>query len=209
MQPSAGVTDHAFIPHAFLRFIVLHPALHTKAGVPENARFANFVRGPLTVFDYLTELIRFSSKRYLGHSPAGGAMIVVLLIMISATAITGTANLAADERTGPLAGFIAKVERPPRVPGQRRPPLVMKQVHEAVANLTLAFVVFHLLGVGLASLVHRENLINAMITGRKRRSKVGRETPTIVGLRPINTGEASLAGNTARREAFYRLGVRP
>jgi hypothetical protein len=45
-------------------------------------------------------------------------MIVVLLIMIGGKAITGMANLAADEGTGPLAGFIAKVERPPRVPAR-------------------------------------------------------------------------------------------
>jgi cytochrome b len=64
------------------------------------------------VFDYLAGLIRFSSKRYLGHSPAGGAMIVALLIMIAATVVTGMANLAADQGTGPLSGLIAKVERP-------------------------------------------------------------------------------------------------
>jgi cytochrome b len=83
---------------------------------PESARFVSFVRGPGAVFDYLAGLIRFSSKRYLGHSPAGGAMIVALLIMIAATAVTGMANLAADQGTGPLSGVIAKVERLPRVP---------------------------------------------------------------------------------------------
>jgi len=61
---------------------------------------------------------RFSSRRYIGRSPAGAAMMIALLIMVSATA----ANLAANEGTGPFAGFVAKVERPARVPGQRRPP---------------------------------------------------------------------------------------
>src|SRR5579864_866881 len=41
---------------------------------PEHARFVSFVRGPRAVFGYLADLIRFSSKRFLGHSPAGGAM---------------------------------------------------------------------------------------------------------------------------------------
>jgi cytochrome b len=135
---------------------------------PENARFVNFVRGPRAVFDYLAGLIRFSSKRYLGHSPAGGAMIVALLIMIAATVGTGMANLAADRGEGPMAGVVAKVERPPRVPGQRRPQLLMKQVHETVANVTLVFVVLHVFGIALASFAHRENLVRAMITGQKR-----------------------------------------
>jgi cytochrome b len=135
---------------------------------PENGRFVSFVRGPRMVFDYLAGLVRFSSKRYLGHSPAGGAMIVALLIMIAATVGTGMANLAADRGEGPLSGVVAKVERTARVPGQRRPPLLMKQVHETVANITLVLVVLHVFGVALASFAHRENLVGAMITGRKR-----------------------------------------
>jgi cytochrome b len=135
---------------------------------PGNARFATFVRGPAEVFGYLGALARFSSKRYLGHSPAGGAMIVALLVMVAVTAVTGFANQAQDLGTGPLSGVIAKVERPPRVPGQRRPPLLSKEVHETAANITLLLVVLHLGGVALASLAHRENLVASMVTGRKR-----------------------------------------
>ena len=135
---------------------------------PEPARFASFVRGPTEVLGYLGGLVRFSSRRYLGHSPAGGAMVVALLFMVAATVATGFVNLAQDEGAGPLAGVIAKVERPPRVPGQRRPPLLSKQVHETVANITLLLVVLHLGGVALASVAHKENLVAAMFTGRKR-----------------------------------------
>jgi cytochrome b len=135
---------------------------------PENARFVGFVRGPRLIFDYLAGLVRLSSKRYLGHSPAGGAMIVALLCMIAATTATGIITLAADRGTGPLSGVVVKVERPPRIPGQRRPPLFMKEVHEILANVTFGLVLLHVAGVFLASFAHRENLVTAMITGRKR-----------------------------------------
>jgi cytochrome b len=164
-------TDEPLWMHTWLGYLALAlVVLRIVWGFvgPEHARFVSFVRGPQLVFDYLAGLVRFSSQRYLGHSPAGGAMIVALLIMIAATAGTGMANLAADRGEGPLASVIAKVERPPRVPGQRRPPLLMKQVHETVANITIALVVLHVLGVALASFAHRESLVRAMITGRKR-----------------------------------------
>lgn len=133
---------------------------------PEHARFVNFVRGPRIVIGYLAGLIRFSSRRYLGHSPAGGAMIIALLVMIVVTTGTGMANLAAEQGEGPLASVIAKVEPQP---GHRHPELFIREVHETAANITLALVVLHVCGVLLASFAHRENLVLAMITGRKRR----------------------------------------
>jgi len=43
----------------------------------------------------------------------------------------------------------------------------MEDVHEAVADLVLAFVLFHIAGVLVSSLVHGENLVRAMINGKK------------------------------------------
>jgi cytochrome b len=135
---------------------------------PTHARFVSFLTGPRSVFDYLAGLVRFSSKRYLGHSPAGGAMIVALLVMIATTAGTGMATLAAAEGQGPLSSVITKVVRPPQEPGHQRPPLPIREVHQVLANVTIALVVLHVVGVVLASFAHHENLARSMITGRKR-----------------------------------------
>src|SRR6516165_12579324 len=131
---------------------------------PDYARFTSFVRGPRVAFGYFTDLIRFSSKRYLGHSPAGAVMIIALLIMVAVTAVTGMASLAATRGEGPFAGFITKVERANA--GDEE--LFIEEVHETAANITMVLVLLHIAGVALASFAHRENLVAAMITGRKR-----------------------------------------
>ena len=132
---------------------------------PDYARFASFVRGPRLTFGYFSDLIRFSSKRYLGHSPAGAVMMIALLVMVAVTAVTGMASLAATRGEGPLAGVITKVERANTEEDQE---LLIEEIHETAANVTMVLVLLHIVGVALASFAHRENLVAAMITGRKR-----------------------------------------
>ena len=56
---------------------------------PRHARFSNFVRSPGEVLAYLRDAALFRAPRYLGHNPAGGAMILALLVMLIGTGITG------------------------------------------------------------------------------------------------------------------------
>ena len=110
---------------------------------PKHARFTDFVCRPRAALDHLRELMTFRARRYLGHSPAGGAMVVILFAMLLLTVASGMAALGREEG-------------------------VMTGLHELFANATLFLVVAHVGGVLLASLVHRENLVRAMITGKKR-----------------------------------------
>lgn len=125
------------------------------------ARFSDFVRPPAEVRAYLMDILRFRARRYLGHNPAGGAMIVALLVTVALTGLSGLALYGAQEFAGPLApamrGLSASTAH------------ALEDVHEVLANLTLTLVILHLGGVVFSSLAHRENLIGAMINGYKRR----------------------------------------
>ena len=139
---------------------------------PRHARFASFVKGPRQVLAYLRDLATGRSARHLGHSPAGGAMTVALLAALAATAVTGMGTLAAEEGRGPLAGIVASESAGPGSrddeAGEQEGAEAWEEVHEVAANLTLALVVLHLVGVAAASLAHGENLPRAMVNGRKR-----------------------------------------
>ncbi len=56
-----------------------------------HARFNDFVWRPSAVLAYIRDAIRFRAKRYLGHNPAGGAMVLALLMAVAATGATGYA----------------------------------------------------------------------------------------------------------------------
>jgi len=124
---------------------------------PPHARFSDFVYAPATDFRYVRDLLLFKAKRYLGHSPGGGAMVVVLLVFLAATVATGLVVYGGDQQAGPLAGMFTKDT------GE-----AVEEVHELIANITLALVLVHVAAVVLASFVHRENLARAMVTGYKR-----------------------------------------
>jgi cytochrome b len=123
-----------------------------------HARFSDFVYAPATAFAYVRELLRFRGARYLGHSPGGGYMVIVLLIFLAATVVTGLIVYGGDQQAGPLAGMFSKNFAES-----------FEDVHEVIANITLALIFFHVSAVVLASFVHRENLARAMVTGYKRR----------------------------------------
>ena len=122
-----------------------------------HARFTDFVTSPRTLFNYLIAIPAGKARRYIGHNPAGGTMIIALLLALAGTTLFGMATLGADENAGPLAGsWLASFDEH-----------TLKEIHEFFANLTLTLVVLHVAGVVFSSLHHRENLVRAMVTGRK------------------------------------------
>ena len=127
---------------------------------PRHARWSDFVRGPSVTLAYLRDELAGRARRYLGHNPAGAAMVVALLLGVVATALSGMATLGANELSGPFAPWLGGI-------GHEQAHW-LEEIHETIAYLTLALVPLHLLGVALASLLHRENLVRAMIDGYKR-----------------------------------------
>mgnify|MGYP001818127485 FL=1 len=125
-----------------------------------HARWSDFVKQPAEIFTYLKATIRSRAARYLGHNPAGGAMVVALMLSVTLTGLSGLAVYGAQELSGPMAPLLSGLSE-----GWAH---ALEDVHEVVANLTLLLVLLHLAGVALASLQHRENLVRAMITGLKR-----------------------------------------
>ncbi|MBZ4194195.1 MAG: cytochrome b/b6 domain-containing protein [Candidatus Contendobacter sp.] len=127
---------------------------------PRYARFSDFVYGPRAIFAYTKAVLTLQAPRHLGHNPAGGAMIIVLLLSLAITVSAGLMLYGADKGLGPLAGLL--------IDSSDSAIDAFKEVHELFANFTVVLVVGHLTGVVWESLLHRENLALAMITGRKR-----------------------------------------
>ena len=149
---------------------------------PRHARFTDFTYRPSTVLAYLRDLMLARAPRYIGHSPAGGSHGHCAIALLSMTVATGSSSM--PKRRERDLWLLSTLKRRWRVLapapmwswGERKAELsvagegaLSKSSHEAIANVTLALVIFHILGVVLASFVHHENFSRAMVTGRKRR----------------------------------------
>ena len=112
-----------------------------------HARFADFVPAPRALAAHLWAMLRGKEARFLGHNPAAAAMIVVLLLLLAAATVSGWLLTLAAFRDNRL----------------------VETIHAASAHVLIGAVAVHVLGAVYTSVRHRENLILAMFTGRKRR----------------------------------------
>jgi len=150
----------------------------------EHARFRDFVRSPAETLRYLGEIATNKAKRFIGHNPAGGAMVVALLLSLVVTTWSGLEIYAIEENAGPLAGLYGDAASGPQLPSLvttahasddghandlESAEEFWEEIHEVAANLTLLLVLLHVAGVIVASVSHRENLVKAMLSGRKPR----------------------------------------
>lgn len=120
---------------------------------PAHARFADFVAHPVAILAHLRALRAGHALRFLGHGPAGGAMAVMLLTLLPVVA--GSGWIAASGRR--FGGFR------------------LSHLHAASAHLLLLLVGLHVAGVLASSVLHRENLVRAMLTGRRPAALPGDE----------------------------------
>ena len=153
----------------------------------EHARFSSFVFSPGTILAYLRDNIRGRAEYYRGHNPAGGAMILAIILSLLITSGAGMVILAGEEGEGPLAGWLiaspemqakgAPVETHEEPEDEAHADTeheesalveTAEEVHELFANLTLALVILHVIAVIVESIRERQNLVRSMFTGYKR-----------------------------------------
>ncbi|MEJ2623487.1 MAG: cytochrome b/b6 domain-containing protein [Pseudolabrys sp.] len=121
-----------------------------------HARFADFVISPSAVFAHLRALVAGRAQRHRGHNPLGAIMILALLATVGLIAVSGVVALGGTEKTGPLA-FITTFATGAEA----------RDVHEALAYILLGLIVLHVAGAMFESRRTREDLVRAMIDGRK------------------------------------------
>jgi cytochrome b len=124
---------------------------------PEYSTLTSLARAARGAHDHLREVLLLRPSRHLGHTPLGAVMIVLLAAVLVALTTTGLLVLGGEEKRGPLAGVASYAV------GN-----AAKGLHELLAAVLLVLVGGHLLGVLGESVLTRENLVGAMITGRKR-----------------------------------------
>lgn len=136
-------TVHDTAGYALLALIALR--LVWGAVGTRHARFGDFLRSPRHTWLYAMALRRGREGRHLGHNPLGGYMAVALWLTLLVT--VGSGWLATTDRFW----GVAWVER----------------LHGLAADLVLILAAVHVAGVVFTSVRYKENLVAAMLHGRK------------------------------------------
>ncbi len=121
----------------------------TQADSP--ARFARFVASPRDTWAYACRVWAGREPRHLGHNPLGGWMVLALLTAALLAGASGAAFVT-DRFWGDAQVLL---------------------LHAVAGWSLLALLPLHLAGVLFTSLRQRENLVRAMLDGRKRAPGTG------------------------------------
>jgi cytochrome b len=125
------------------------------------ARFGSFLFSRGETVAYMRSMFgKHPIKHYFGHNPAGALMVFALLGLLGLIFTTGLITLSLIDFEGPLLVLVHYASD--------QTSYAIREVHEFLSNAALALVALHFMGVVGGSWQHGENLVRAMITGKKR-----------------------------------------
>ena len=124
------------------------------------SRFNSFIFSPGETVAYMRSMFgKHPARHYFGHNPAGALMVFALLALLGLIFAAGLATLAVIDFEGPLLVLAHNVSDDASY--------AIREFHEFLSNVALALIALHLMGVVGGSILHGENLVRAMITGKK------------------------------------------
>jgi cytochrome b len=125
---------------------------------PGQVRFASFVRGPGAAIRYARDLAGGVPRRFLGHNPLGGLIVIALLALVGTIGTLGLFALEENDlATGPLYRYAGEAWAKVATSWHR---FLFEPVLLVLAALHIAANVFY-------SVFKKDPLIPAMITGMK------------------------------------------
>jgi cytochrome b len=123
----------------------------------ESARFTRFLRSPAAAVRHLRHLMRAEPDDEVTHNAAGGWMVMALLVIVLAQALTGLGANDGVMTSGPLADVVGDDWSD-----------TLTHWHAAILKpLLLIAAGIHVLAVLLYFLAKGQDLITPMLTGRK------------------------------------------
>lgn len=126
----------------------------------QYARFSSFIFSKTETMGYVKSLVQGNPRHYLGHNPAGALMVFALLFLLTLIFLTGLVTLAVIDFEGPflfLADYLGDDAS-----------YAVRHLHAWLIDAALILIPLHLLGVVAGTIQHKENLVRAMITGKKK-----------------------------------------
>jgi cytochrome b len=154
-ESSRWLDVHVFAGYLFAALLVFRLVWGLAGNA--HARFSAFAYSWAAMRRYLADLLHGRARRFLGHNPAGSWAIFAMLALGLIVAASGIGALGGEERHGPLAGLLSF-----------RAGAALREIHELAAVMMVGLVAVHLVGVLVESVLHRENLVAAMVSGCKR-----------------------------------------
>lgn len=171
------LTQHTWAGYTVAAIIVSR-IIWGFVGTP-YAKFSNFIYKPSAIIHYLKNLIARKEQHYIGHNPAGGAMVIALLFCLAITTLSGMKLYAVEEDKGPFSvevqmGIKQAMASSPDTKNEHGNYAVneedeefWEEIHETFVNITLLLVFLHIGGIIMSSIVDKEPLVKAMFTGKK------------------------------------------
>jgi len=126
--------------------------------------FSEFPCSFRDVIQHLRGLIHLHPSHHTGHTPTGGVMIFLLLAGLLMLTASGVLLYSIENSAVPFSRLMAEVDLDTI--------LLIEKLHGLIADLLAFSVLFHIAGVLVESVLQKQNLIRAMVTGYKKRRSV-------------------------------------